>query len=141
MLLCIIKTHYVKRAYERKIYNRSTNICKILKMYSEKFDFQKGNFVEYTIADSVDQTNESFKNSDHNFGAMKVLQIAEHKILLVKGRYMGLKKQILTCWESVQQTGSNIFGSTMLDKLVCRKFYVEYYKVCFSSQYFFDICK
>ena len=110
-------------------------------MYSEKFYFQKGNFVEYTIADSVDQTNESFKNSDHNFGAMKVLQIAEHKILLVKGRYMGLKKQILTCWESVQQTGSNIFGSTMLDKLVCRKFYVEYYKVCFSSQYFFDICK
>ena len=110
-------------------------------MYSEKFDFQKGNFVEYTIADSVHQTNESFKNNDHNFGAMKVLQIAEHKILLVKGRCMGLKKQILTRWESVQQRGSNIFSSTMLDKLVCRKFYVEYYKVCFSSQYFFDICK
>ena len=141
VLICIIKAHYVKRAYERKICNRSTNIYKILKMYSEKFYFRKGNSVEYTIADSVDQINESFKNSDHNFGAMKVLQIAEHKILLVKGRYMGLKKQILTRWEAVQQRGSNMFSSTMLVKLVCRKFYVEYYKVWFSNQYFFDVCK
>ena len=110
-------------------------------MYSKKFYFQQGNSVEYTIVDPVDQINESFKNNDHNFDAMKVLQIAEHKILLVKGRYMGLKKQILTRWEAFQQTGSNIFSSTMLVKLVCRKFYVEYYKVWFSSEYFFDVCK
>ena len=72
---------------------------------------------------------------------MKVLQTFEHNFLLVNGRYMGLKKQILTRWEAIQQTGRNIFNSAMLVKLAYRKFYLEYYMVWFSNQYFLDICK
>ena len=72
---------------------------------------------------------------------MKVLQTFEHNFLLVNGRYMELKKQILTRWEAIQQIGCNIFNSAMLVKLVYWKFYVEYYKVWFSNQYFLDICK
>ena len=72
---------------------------------------------------------------------MKVLQTAEHKILLVNERYTELKKQILTRWEAIQQVIYNIMISAMLVKLMYRKFYEEYYKVWFSNQYFFDICK
>ena len=72
---------------------------------------------------------------------MKVLQTFEHNFLLVNGRYMELKKQILTRWEAIQQTGRNIFNSAMLVKLAYRKFYLEYYMVWFSNQYFLDKCK
>ena len=112
-----------------------------MKIYSEQFYFRKGNSVEHTIGNSVDQINNSFENNDHNLGVMKVLQTAEHKILLVNERYTELKKQILTRWEAIQQVIYNIMISAMLVKLMYRKFYEEYYKVWFSNQYFFDICK